>query len=182
MEYMNVDGHVYSRDALTPPIINSQAALRYGIKVPCNVEPGQYAGPTVGNNVKLRLVVNEGTKKMTCHAKVDWVDPDPDSGEYMVGFGSLSLTDDEFRILERNFSEKPKEPLYFGRIIEDKAREVEAVKVSDQAQEIMRLKAVNFPVSVIESIDEHRGETPFSEFVINAVREYLGTRGPGSQE
>ena len=37
----------------------------------------------------------------------------------------------------------------------------------------MRLKAVNFPVSIIEAIDEKRGHVSFSEFVINAVRAYL---------
>ena len=37
----------------------------------------------------------------------------------------------------------------------------------------MRLKAVNFPVSIIEAIDQKRGHVSFSEFVTNAVRKFL---------
>jgi hypothetical protein len=173
MQYMHIDGQVYSRHALTPPVVNSDKALGYGIQVPCEREPSQYSGPSVGNNVKLRLVVDGGARKMTCHARVDWIKQDPDSGKSFVGFGNLSLTDEEFRILEANFTEKPQEPLEFGTSIRDKAKQAETVKISAQAQEIMRLKAVNFPVSIIEAIDENRGATPFSEFVTNAVREYL---------
>ena len=173
MEYKHIDGLVYSRHALTPPIINSDTALKYGIQVPCSVAPGQYAGPNVGANVKLRLLVDNGTRRMTCHARVDWVKTDPDTGECLVGFGSLSLTDEEFRVLERNFSDQPRELLEFGTSVRDKAADAETVRVSSRAQEIMRLKAVNFPVSVIEAIDENRGTTPFSEFVTTAVREYL---------
>lgn len=173
MEYMHIDGQVYSREALTPPIINSQMALQYGIKVSSVLEPSQFTGPNLGSNVKLRLVVNDGTKKMTCHAKVDWVETDPETGKAFVGFGSLSLTDEEFRILAANFTEQPVHALEFGTSVRDKAVQVETVKVSHQATEIMRLKAVKFPVSVIEAIDENRGTTSFSEFVTKAVREYL---------
>ncbi|MBI5572317.1 MAG: hypothetical protein HY914_20405 [Desulfomonile tiedjei] len=173
MEYMHIAGHVYSRNALTPPVINSDIALKFGIQVACNVAPGQYAGPNVGSNVKLRLLVDGGTRRMTCHAKVDWVREDPDAEECLVGFGSLSLTDEEFWILERNFSDRPRQPLEFGTSVRDKATAAETVRVSSQAREIMRLKAVNFPVSIIEAIDESRGPVSFSEFVTNAVRAYL---------
>jgi hypothetical protein len=173
MEYMHIDGLVYSREALTPPIVNSPAAHRYGIKVPCAQEPSQFAGPNVGSNVKLRLVVDGGTKKMTCHAKIDWIEADPETGKSFVGFGSLSLTDDEFRILAAHFTEEPTHPLEFGTTVRDKASQAVTVKVSGEATEIMRLKAVNFPVSLIEAIDENRGTTPFSEFVAKAIREYL---------
>jgi hypothetical protein len=173
MEYMHVDGVVYSREALTPPIVNSEMALRYGIKVPCALEPSQFAGPNVGSNVKLRLVVDKGTRKMTCHAKVDWLETDPETDKTFVGFGTLSLTDAEFRILAANFTEQPVHPLEFGASVRDKATQAETVEVSDQATEIWRLKAVKFPISVIEAIDEKRGNTSFSEFVTGAVREYL---------
>jgi hypothetical protein len=173
MEYMNVDGLVYSRNAGTPPVINSELARRYGLRVPCMLEPSQYAGPNVGANVKLRLVVDGGKRKMTCHAQVDWLDTNPETGQCFVGFGSLSLSDEEFGILKHNFTDQPKESLQFGPSVRDKALEAETVKVSSEATEIMRLKAVNFPVSLIEAIDENRGKTTFSEFVAQAVKEYL---------
>ena len=173
MDYKHIDGIVYSRYALTPPVINSDLAHRYGLKVPCVVEPGQFSGFEVGRNVKLRLVVAGGTKKITCQAKIDWVERDESTDEYYVGFGSLSLTDEEFQVLQANFVEEKGKILEFGVRVRDRARDVQPVVVSNQAREIMRLKAVNFPVSVIEAIDEKRGDTSFSEFVINAVRQYL---------
>ncbi len=173
MQYMHIDGQVFSRHALTPPVINSEKALSYGIQVPCDMEPSQYSGPNVGSNVKLRLVIDGGARRMTCHARIDWIKKDPDTGKSSVGFGNLSLTDEEFGVLEASFTENPTEALAFGTSVRDKAKQAETVKISSQAQEIMRLKAVNFPVSVIESIDENRGTTPFSEFVTTAVREYL---------
>lgn len=173
MEYMHVDGEVYSRTALTPPIINSEKALVYGIRVPCALEPSQYAGPNVGDNVKLRIVVDSGARRMTCHARIDWLDKDRETGKSFMGFGSLSLTDQEFRVLESHFADQPKESFEFVPSVRERAKMAESVKVSDEAHEIMRLKAVNFPVSVIEAIDENRGSTPFSEFVSMAVREYL---------
>jgi hypothetical protein len=173
MDYMHIDGLVYSRSAGTPPIINSPVAHQYGIQAPCLLEPSQYAGPNVGTNVKLRVIVDGGARKMTCHAKVDWVKVDPETGKSLVGFGSLSLTDEEFRILATNFTEQPKYPLEFGVSVRDKGVNAETIRVSHEATEIMRLKAVNFPVSVIEAIDETRGSTSFSEFVTNAVREYM---------
>ena len=173
MQYMHIDGQVFSRHALTPPVINSEKALRYGIQVPCDMEPSQYSGPNVGSNVKLRLVIEGGARKMTCHARIDWIEQDPETGKSSAGFGSLSLTDEEFQVLEATFTAQPKEMLTFGTSVRDKATQAETVKISSQAREIMRLKAVNFPVSVIEAIDENRGATPFSEFVTNAVREYV---------
>lgn len=173
MRYMHVDGQVFSRHALTPPVINSDKATVYGIQVPCDTEPSQYSGPVVGSNVKLRLVIDNGAKKMTCHARVDWIEKDPNTGKSSVGFGNLSLTDEEFKVLQSCFTEQAKEVLDFSSSVRDKAAHAETVKVSNQAKEIMRLKAVNFPVSIIEAIDENRGSTPFSEFVTNAVKDYL---------
>ncbi len=173
MEYKSIDGPVYSRHALSPPIINSDMGTKYGIKAPCLVEPGDYAGIKVGSNVKLRLLVDGGTKKITCHGAIDWVRSDEATGKWYVGFGSLSLSDDEFAILERNFVEKADKPVEFVRKIREKALEAESVAVADVAREIMRHKAVNFPVSVIEAIDAMRGDTPFSEFVVNAVNAYI---------
>lgn len=173
MEYKSIDGVVYSRSALSPPIINSTVATQVGIKAPCVVEPGQYSGPEVGSSVKLRLVVDGGTRRITCHATVDWVECELASDKCYVGFGSLSLSDEEFRVLERNFVEETAKPLEFVRSVRQKAPEIESVVVSDVAQEIMRYKAVHFPVSIIEAIDVMRGDTPFSEFVVSAVRQYI---------
>ncbi len=173
MEYRTIEGAVYSRSALSPPIINSSLALSYGIRVPCMMEPGEFTGLSVGGNVKLRMVVDRGKRKMTCHAKVDWIQEDAATGQTYVGFGCLSLSDDEFEILLRNFTEEHGQPLEFGPSVRDKAIEAEPVVVSNTAREIMRLKAVNFPVSVIEEIDVKRGSIPFSAFVVQAVKEYL---------
>ncbi|HMK37624.1 MAG TPA: hypothetical protein VK463_21305 [Desulfomonilaceae bacterium] len=173
MEYKSIQGTVYSRSALSPPVINSSSALKYGIRVPCMAEPGQYSGLEVDGNVKLRMVVDQGKKKMTCHAKVDWIEQDERSGQAYVGFGSLSLSSEEFALLLRNIAAEPGQPLQFGASVRDKAPEAEAVLVSETAKEIMRLKAVNFPVSIIEEVDEKRGEVPFSEFVVAAVKQYL---------
>jgi len=176
MEYKHIDGQVYSRYALTPPIINSELALKYGIQIPCPVEPGPFAGLVIGRYVKLRLVIEGGTKKITCHAKIDWVRTDAATNECLVGFGSLSLTNEEFAILEESFAERPARKLEFGVSVEDKAPEAAPVVATATAKEIMRLKAVNFPVTVIEAIDAYRGKTGFSEFVAEAVREYVKTK------
>lgn len=173
MDYVHIDGQVYSRYASTPPVINSSMALKYGIQGPCLVEPGSFSGFEVGRNVKLRLVIDGGSKKMTCHATIDWVKKDEDSGQWMIGFGRMSLTEEEFRILEESFVEKPHKVVEFGTSVRDKAREAVTITGTDKVKEIMRLKAVNFPVSVIEAIDENRGDTSFSEFVAKAVRAYV---------
>ena len=173
MDYKHIDGLVYSRYASTPPVINSELAFQYGIKVPCTVDPGQFSGFEEGRNVKLRLVVGGGAKKITCHAKIDWIKRDELSNDLYMGFGNLSLTDDEFEVLQKSFMEDKGEVLEFGVRVRDQAREAQSVVVSNTAKEIMRLKAVHFPVSVIEGIDEKRGNVSFSDFVTNAVREFL---------
>lgn len=173
MEYWNIDGHVYCRYAATPPVLNSDMATKYGIKAPSMVEPGQFSGFKAGRNVKLRIVLNGGKLKMTCHGTIDWVGPDSETGQLFVGFGNLSLTDEEFEILQRGFSAQPTKPVEFSESVRSKAVEAETVQVSAEAKEIRRLKVVNFPVSVIDLIDAHRGETSFSDFVVEAVRAYV---------
>jgi hypothetical protein len=173
MEYKSVDGPVYSRQASSPPVINSERATKYGIKAPCLVEPSQYVGIEAGDNVKLRLLVDGGTKKITCHAVIDWVKSEETTGKTYIGFGSLSLSDEEFHILERNFVEEAEKPVEFVPKLRDKAVEAESVVVSDVAGEIMRHKAVKFPVSVIEAIDIMREDMQFSEFVVNAVKAFI---------
>ncbi len=173
MEYKSIDGPIFSRKAASPPIINSAMATKLGIKACCMTAPGQYAGIEAGNNVKLRLVVDRGEKRITCHGVIDWVKFDEAAAKYYIGFGRLSLSDEEFRILERNLVEEAETPVEFVRDVRAKAAELESVLVADDAGEIMRHKAVAFPVRVIEAIEIMRGDTPFSEFVVNAVRAYV---------
>ncbi len=173
MEYKGIDGPVFSRRALSPPIINSSMANEFGLKASCSMEPGQYVGLETGANVKLRLLLNHGKRKITCHGVIDWIKFDESRGKHYIGFGSLSLSDKEFHILERNFVEEPDEPVEFVQKIREKARDVESAVALDEAAEIMRHKAVNFPVSVIDAIEAARGDTPFSAFVVDAVRTYL---------
>ncbi|MDQ7783670.1 MAG: hypothetical protein RDU20_12375 [Desulfomonilaceae bacterium] len=180
MDYKSIDGIVYSRYASSPPVINSDLASQYGIQVPCTIEPSHYSGFTEGRNMKLRMVFAGGKKKITCHAQIDWVEKDRDTGLCMVGFGHLSLTDEEFRVLENFFTDKSDLPLELAESVRDKGREAESVVGTDTAREIMRLKAVNFPVSVIEAIDEHRGSTAFSEYVTKAVRAYIKHEDAGT--
>lgn len=173
MEYKSIEGPVFSRRAFSPPVINSAMAPKLGIKAPCMTKPGEHAWIEPGNNVKLRLVVDDGEKRITCHGKIDWAKFDEVTGKCYVGFGSLSLSDEEFRILERNFVEETEMPVEFVRTVREQAADLESVVMADGAVEIMRHKAVNFPVSVIEAVDIMRGDTPFSEFVVNAVRAYV---------
>ncbi len=173
MIYMSVDGQVYCRYALMPPIVNSEKALKYGIRGPWLGEPGHFSGPELGKNVKLRLVIEGGKRKMTCHGKIDWFDPEPKTGQMLIGFGSLSLTNAEFDLLERNFVEEPRKPIEFGVRLREKAPEAEPVTAGDEAGEIMRMIALNLPVSLIEQIDLIRGETSFSEYVSDALRKHL---------
>ena len=156
-----------------PPVINSEKAFEYSIKVPWLGQPGGHSGPKLGRNVKLRLVIDDGKRKMTCHAKIDWFKPEPITGQILIGLSSLSLTNAEFDLLQRNFVEEPRKPIEFGVRLRDKATEAEAVTLSDEAGEIMRMMAINLPVNLIEQIDLIRGEASFSEFVADAVREYL---------
>ncbi len=173
MDYRSINGTVYSRYASSPPVINSELALKCGIRVPCNIEPGHYSGFTEGRSMKLRMVFADGKKKMTCHGQIDWVEMDQETGQCMVGFGHLSLTEEEFRVLEHYFTDTAAAPLEFAQSVRDKGREAESVVGTEIAKEIMRLKAVSFPVSVIEAIDEHRGSIAFSEYVTKAVKAYI---------
>ena len=173
MEYKSIEGPVFSRQAFSPPVINSAMANKLGVKAPCMTGAGQYGWIEPGENVKLRLVVDDGEKRITCHGKIDWVKLDEVTGKCYVGFGSLSLSDEEFRILGRNFVEETEMPVEFVRTVREQAADLESVVAADDTVEIMRHKAVKLPVSVIESIDIMRGDTPFSEFVVNAVRAYV---------
>lgn len=177
MEYRHVNGPVYCRFALTPPIINSPRASDYGIEAPSLIDLHAGSNLTLkeGTNVKIRMLLDNRSKRMTCHAKIDYVVRDEDRGETRVGLGQLSLSDAEFAILMENFTNAPIEPLEVTERVEDKGAEAKPVTEAELMLETTRIKAVTFPIGLIEEIDDRRGEVPFSEFVTRAVKAYLGS-------
>jgi hypothetical protein len=100
MEYKHVKGRVASAYAFTPPAVKSDLAHAYGIEAPSTVLLDQ------GSNVKLKIVLDQLSKKMTCHAVVDRCTRDESSEAYAIAFGQLSLADDEFQLLVNNFVEQ----------------------------------------------------------------------------
>ncbi len=174
MEYKSVKGKVYSRYALMPPVLNSDLALKYGLRILSILEPSQYSQLEAGRSVKLRLVVNDGKTKMTCHGKIDSVETDPTDGQTYVHIGHLSLTDDEFEVLKWHFDgQTDTPPLEFGVRVRDYGKEAQAVIFGKDSKEITRMVAVDFPVTVYEAVDERRGSVTFSEFVIGVLKESL---------
>lgn len=167
MDYKHVNGQAYCRYAGTPPIINSPLAYQYGIEVLSMIDLEK------GRNVKLRVVLEDRPKRMTCHARVDYVTWDEATGQHRVGFSQLSLTDEEFRVLLQSFVEKSERILEFGETVRDKGMEAPAVTETENFIELSRMKAVTLPVDLIEEIDMKRGKDSFSEFVTEALRAYL---------
>ncbi|MCA1961203.1 MAG: hypothetical protein LDL33_10440 [Desulfomonile sp.] len=177
MEYKHVNGPVYCRFALTPPIINSPRAYEYGIEAPSLIDLQAGSNRTLkeGSNVKIRMLLDNRSKRMTCHAKIDYVVRDEVKGETRVGLSHLSLSDAEFGILMENFTDEPVEPLEVTERVEDKGIEAKPVTEAGLLLETTRIKAVTFPIDLIEEIDAKRGEVPFSEFVTRAIKAYLAT-------
>ena len=175
MEYRNVNGPVYCRFALTPPIINSPRASEYGIEAPSLIDlhAGSHLTLKEGSNVKIRMLLDNRSKRMTCHAKIDYVVRDEVRGETKVGLGQLSLSDAEFGVLMENFTNEPVEPLEVTERVEDKGTEAKPVTQAELMLGTTRIKAVTFPVDLIDEIDANRGDVPFSEFVANAIKTYL---------
>lgn len=177
MEYRHVNGPVYCRFALTPPIINSPRASEYGIEAPSliDLQAGSNLALKEGSNVKIRMLLDNRSKRMTCHAKIDYVVRDELKAETRVGLSHLSLSDAEFRVLLENFTDEPAGLLEVTERIEDKGIEARPAIEADLFLETTRIKAVTFPINLIEEIDAKRGEVPFSEFVTRAVRAYLAS-------
>ena len=173
MKYGKINGPVYCRYARTPPVLNSAFASEFGIQAEMGLKPQPGIKIEEGRNVKLRLILDERRIRMTCHARIDWVEVDQKTGEYRVFFSQLSLSDDEFKVLLENLSEEPRTELTFGngvRYAEDAA--LPLTKGHDD-KEILRDKALTLPVSLIEKFDTRRGATPFSEFVVAVLSERL---------
>jgi hypothetical protein len=175
MEYRHVNGPVYCRYALTPPIINSPLSQELGIVAPCqmDLQAGSVRTLDSGSNVKLRMVLDNRTKRLTCHAKIDWVKPDESTHSCSVAFSHLSLSDDEFKVLQENFADETQDTVEFVSRVRDAASDLKSVIAGDGSKEVTRAKAVTLPVSLIEEVDEQRGDVGFSEFVANSLREYL---------
>ena len=167
MEYRNVNGPVYCRYAFTPPVINSDLAYEYGIQAPSHIDLVE------GRNVKLRMILDDRSLRITCHGKIDWVKKDEAGGELRVGLSHLSLSDQEFGVLMRNFSDGTDLPLEFGEQVRDKGLESEPFTSTEPETEIERIKAVSLPLAIIEAIDMKRGSVSFSKFVAQALRDYL---------
>jgi hypothetical protein len=167
MEYKHLQGQAYCRYASTPPIINSPLAYEYGIEIQSMMDLEQ------GRNVKLRVVLEDRSKRMTCHARIDYVHRDESIGQWRVGFSNLSLNDVEFRLLLQSLVDKSERVLEFADTVRDKGVDVPPVTEWENLARISRMKAVKLPVSLIEEIDMKRGEVPFSEFVIMALEDYL---------
>jgi hypothetical protein len=166
MKYQHVNGPVYCRYAITPPVINSELAHQFGIEAPTVVELQE------GSNVKLRLLLQDGKMRVTCHAKIDWVKKDDRSGEYKAGLGQLSLTDPEFKVLLDNLVDEPEMPLHLGKTVRAQGTDSEPVLDINDGGELKRIKAVTLPVSLIEMVDTKRGTIPFSEYIALAIQEY----------
>ncbi|MGB6064442.1 MAG: hypothetical protein WBG50_06515 [Desulfomonilaceae bacterium] len=177
MEYKHVNGPVYCRFALTPPIINSPRAHQYGIEAPSliDLQAGSNLALREGSNVKIRMLLDNRSKRMTCHAKIGYVIADQAKGITRVGFSHLSLSDVEFGMLIENFTDEPIEPLEITELVENKGIEARPVMEAELFLGAARIKAVTFPVNLIEEIDARRGDVPFSEFVTRAVKAYLGS-------
>ena len=163
MEYKHAKGRVFSRYAFTPPVVNSDLARSYGIEAPSSVPLDQ------GSNVKLRIVLDHLSKRMTCHAVVDHVIMDESSGTYTVAFGQLSLSDDEFELLLGNCVEKADTKIEFGKTVRHGGLDASPITEGGMGGEITRVKAINLPVSLIEAIDSKRGDVPFSKYVTTAL-------------
>lgn len=175
MRYKHITGSVYCRYAATPPIINSRLADQYGIEAHSFVELEQ------GRNVKMTILLENRTKRMTCHAKVAWVKRDESAGgafdaRWMVGLASLSFNDVEFEVLLANLVDAPEYPLEMCEHVRDAAGASTPVTFAGKGEEVVRMKAVTMPVTLIDEIDSKRGDVPFSQFVTKAAREYLKDR------
>lgn len=174
MEYCTVNGPVYCRHARTAPILNSPKALEHGVRAALPVRPQWGIQLAPGDNVKLRLVLANRTLRLTCHGAVDWVETGEGPGECRVGFGSLSLGDEEFDALLANRTDEAETPLQISEAVRHHGAEAQPLIVGKKRGQLRRDKAVSMPVSLIEQIDEARGTTPFSEYVVAILSEHLG--------
>lgn len=154
---------MFSRYAFTPPVVNSERERSYGIETPSSVPVDQ------GSNVKLRIVLDLLSRRMTCQAVVDHVIINKLRGTYTVAFGQLSLSDDEFEILVGNCVEKADTKIEFGKWVRHGGLNASPIPEGEMGEEITRVKAINLPVSLIEAIDSKRGDVPFSKYVTMAL-------------
>jgi hypothetical protein len=164
---------VYGRYAKTPPIINSTEAYKYGLEFLAGTK-SQY-GPVYeeGRHIKLRIVLDNRTKRFTCHGTIDHVEILKGSGEYKLGVSHLSLSDEEFELLKEFSVDTPLQSILFVSSVREAPSDAQPVVSDKDQKEIKRIKAVTLPVSLIESIDDQRGSTPFSEFMVEAIKKHI---------
>ncbi|MCP4900325.1 MAG: hypothetical protein GY906_25435 [bacterium] len=171
MKYGKPNGPAYCRYARTRPVLNSAFASEFGIQADMGIKPQPGIKIEEGRNVKLRLILDNRRIRMTCHAQIDWVEVDEETGEYRVFFSQLSLSDDEYKVLLENLSEEPRTELTFGRSIRHAEEAALPLTKGLDDKEILRDKALTLPVRLIEEIDARRGATPFSEFVVAVLEQ-----------
>jgi hypothetical protein len=172
MKYRHINGPVYCRYAATPPIINSRHADECGIEAHSFVELEEQ------RNVKVSMLLENRTRRLTCHARVASVKRDETAGgafdeRWIVRLSDLSLTDAEFEVLMSNFADTPQHPLAMRTRVRETAGESKPVTFTGDEEQVVRAKAVIMPLGLIDEIEAKRGDVPFSHFVITAVKEYL---------
>jgi hypothetical protein len=175
MEFKAVDGSIYCRPALTPPITNSEFAPRVGLRARSHIdlESGGNVPLKPGSNVKLRILLDGGAKRMTCHARIHGFERDRGGGATEVYFDELSLSDEEFRLLWNYMRDERGRVFELTDTVRNMGPKASVYPAVVQGQAPARVKAVTIPVSLIERIDEARGSMRFSEFVCKAVSVYL---------
>ena len=172
MRYGKLEGPIYCRYAKTSSIINSVLAREIGVEAPLGYRPEYGFRIEAGRNVKLRMMLDNRKRRMTCHAKIDRVREDAKTGEHIISFSHLSLSEDEFKVLMASFTEEEVPSVAFGETVRDAT--CDSIPLAAEGPEaLIRDKAVTMPVSLIDLIDEKRGEVSFSAFVVAALTEKL---------
>lgn len=175
MEFKNLNGRIYCRPALTPPVVNSDLAGSIGLKAPSDMdlETGGNVPLKPGSNVKIRALLDGGEKRMTFHAKIHDFDSEVHSGKAFVYFDQLSLSDSEFRLLMGYMVDDEGQPLEIEKTLRKIGARSSPFLPENQINGQTRVKAVTMPISLIEMIDENRGAIGFSDYVTKAVITYI---------
>lgn len=175
MEYKALDGSIYCRPALTPPIINSEIAKGVGLMAfsDIDLESGGNVPLKPGSNVKLRVILEGGARRITCHAKISGFHKDESSRKTTVFFNQLSLSDSEFHLLLNYMVDDSTPAMEFASTLRPKGLDADPLAPAHYPERITRVKAVTMPVSLIEMIDERRGGMRFSDYVCAAVLSHM---------
>ena len=173
MKYGHIEGPILFRYARTAPIINSPHALEFGVQAALGFNPELGARIEIGRSVKVRLFLDGHRSHMTCHAKIAWFDRVGGGNTANIGLSHLSLSDDEFSMLFGAFTAEPVTRATFGETVRLTTDDSSPVVRDSREHPILRHKALTLPVLLIERVDEERGDTPFSEFVVQALLDHM---------